>query len=471
MQSSKEAAKAKPVQKAGNASKKHWNTLLTDKAEQAALLLQAVVESSQDGIISTNMQGVITSWNTAAERMFGYSPEEIVGESILKIIPAELQKDEPSTLARVAVGERIEHFQTTRLHKNGSRVEVSLSVSPIRNHEGGVIGAAKIARDITQQRLDERSTRQLAAIVDSSDDAIVSKDLNGVITNWNRAAERIFGYAAHEIIGRNVLTIIPPELHSDEPMILGKIRAGDRIEHFETIRLHKNGARIPISLSISPIRDSQGKIVGAAKIARDISQQVNDQQAALRYSALVESSEDAIITKDLDGVITSWNPAAERIFGYAPHEIIGRNVLTIIPKDLQSDEPVILAKIRAGERIEHFQTVRIHKNGTPLDVSLTVSPVRDGGRIVGAAKIVRDVTRQRKMESALHTSERLASVGRLAATIAHEINKTIGSRHELHLSLPHGPESAGECGGISQDCGSGIESRSSGRTADPRLLS
>lgn len=371
------------------------------------------------------MQGVITSWNTAAERMFGYSPEEIIGQSVLKIIPEELQKDEPATLSRVAVGERIEHFQTTRLHKNGSRVEVSLSVSPIRNHEGDVVGAAKIARDITQQRLDERSTRQLAAIVDSSDDAIVSKDLNGVITSWNRAAERIFGYSAHEIIGRNVLTIIPPELYSDETMILGKIRAGDRIEHFETIRLHKNGARIPISLSISPIRDSQGKIVGAAKIARDISQQVTDQQAALRYAALVESSEDAIITKDLNGVITSWNPAAQRIFGYTPHEIIGRNILTIIPKELQSDEPVILAKIRAGERIEHFQTVRLHKNGTRLDVSLTVSPVRDGGRIVGAAKIVRDVTRQRKMESALHTSERLASVGRLAATIAHEINNPL----------------------------------------------
>jgi PAS domain S-box-containing protein len=208
-------------------------------------------------------------------------------------------------------------------------------------------------------------------------------------------------------------------------MILGKIRAGDRIDHFQTIRLHKNGARIPISLSVSPIRDAQGKIIGAAKIARDISQQVNDQQAALRYSALVESSEDAIITKDLNGIITSWNPAAERIFGYAPHEIIGRNVLTIIPKDLHPDETVILGKIRAGERIEHFQTVRMHKNGMPLDVSLTVSPVRDGGKIIGAAKIVRDVTRQRKMENALHTSERLASVGRLAATIAHEINNPL----------------------------------------------
>ena len=143
-------------------------------------------------------------------------------------------------------------------------------------------------------------------------------------------------------------------------------------------------------------------------------------------AAIVESSDDAIVSKDLNGVVTSWNQGAERIFGYTPQEIVGKPITVIIPPELHGQEPQILAKIQAGERIEHFQTVRLHKDGHLIDVSLTVSPVRDSrGVVVGAAKIARDVTDQKKLEAAFHTSERLASVGRLAATIAHEINNPL----------------------------------------------
>ena len=247
----------------------------------------------------------------------------------------------------------------------------------------------------------EQAALLLQAIIDSSDDAIISKDLNGVITSWNRAAGKMFGYAPEEIIGRNILTIVPAELYKEEPAILGNVRNGERIEHFETVRCRKDGSRINISLSVSPIRNHEGDIIGAAKIARDITQQKHDQQRANRLSALVASSDDAIISKDLNGFVTSWNPAAERIFGYTAKEAIGQNILFIIPRELHKDEPVILAKIRAGERIEHFETVRVTKSGERLNVSLTVSPIRDGGKIVGAAKILRDVTKQKKMEAAL----------------------------------------------------------------------
>lgn len=148
--------------------------------------------------------------------------------------------------------------------------------------------------------------------------------------------------------------------------------------------------------------------------------------AALRLAAIVESSDDAIVSKDLNGIVTSWNKAAERIFGYKAEEIIGKPITLIIPPELQDDEPRILAKLRAGERIDHFQTVRMRKDGERLDISLTVSPIKDHtGKVIGAAKIARDITQQKRLEEAIQISERLASVGRLAATVAHEINNPL----------------------------------------------
>jgi len=150
------------------------------------------------------------------------------------------------------------------------------------------------------------------------------------------------------------------------------------------------------------------------------------EEAVFRLAAIVESSDDAIISKNLQGIITSWNHSAERIFGYKAIEVIGRSIELIIPPELHFDEVRILAQIAAGERIDHFQTVRVRKDGERVDVSLTVSPVRDyDGTIIGAAKILRDITQQRKLEAALHATERLASAGRLAATISHEINNPL----------------------------------------------
>jgi PAS domain S-box-containing protein len=148
--------------------------------------------------------------------------------------------------------------------------------------------------------------------------------------------------------------------------------------------------------------------------------------ASERLAATVESSEDAIVSKDLKAIITSWNPGAERMFGYTAAEIIGRSIRTIIAPELYADEDKILATIARGERIEHFETMRVKKSGERIEISLTVSPVKDHrGRIIGAAKIARDMTQYKKTESALQTSERLASVGRLAATVAHEINNPL----------------------------------------------
>ena len=269
--------------------------------------------------------------------------------------------------------------------------------------------------------LDDLAVRHLARVVESSDDAIVSKDLNGTIVSWNRAAERMFGYTAGEAIGRSIRMIIPADRQGEEDLVLGRIRAGEAITHFETIRQRKDGTLIPISLSVSPIHDEAGRVIGASKIARDVSERAQAEIARRRLAAVVESSDDAIITKDLTSIVTSWNPAAERMFGYTAAEAIGKSIRMLIPDELQSEEDVVLAKIRAGEQIDHYETVRQRKDGARLNISLSVSPIRNAaGEIVGASKIARDVTERTRLrdlasEQARNT-EKLAEVGAMVAS-------------------------------------------------------
>jgi PAS domain S-box-containing protein len=263
--------------------------------------------------------------------------------------------------------------------------------------------------------------RHLAKVVESSDDAIVSKDLNGIVTSWNRAAERMFGYTAEEAVGQSIRIIIPDDRQSEEDFVLAQVRSGQSLSHFETIRRRKDGSLVPISLTVSPIYNDAGVVVGASKIARDIADRQRAEEAADRLAAVIQSSDDAIVTKSLDSIITSWNPAAERMFGYTKEEAIGQSIRMIIPPERQSEEDVVLAKIRAGERVDHYETVRQRKDGTRLHVSLTVSPLRSAeGRIIGASKIARDITEQKRLQAeALEhavTTEKLAAVGALVAS-------------------------------------------------------
>lgn len=268
----------------------------------------------------------------------------------------------------------------------------------------------------------------LAAIVDSSDDAIVSKNLNGIILTWNPAAERLFGYSASEIIGKSILTLIPPERQHEEDMILGKLRAGERIDHFETVRMRKSGERFPISVTISPIRDQNGKVIAASKIARDISERKRLDESRHRLAAIVDSADDAIISKDLNGVILTWNRGAEKIFGYTADEIIGQPILLLFPDELKHEEDEILRKMREGQRIEHYETVRKRKNGQTVDISVTISPIRDeSGTVIAVSKIARDISDKKRIERLLLQSEKLAAMGRMAAAVAHEINNPLES--------------------------------------------
>ena len=202
----------------------------------------------------------------------------------------------------------------------------------------------------------------LAAIVQSSEDAILSKDLDGIIQSCNAAGERIFGYPAAELVGKPVRILIPPERQSEEDDILDRIRNGRRVEHFETVRVTREGRRIDVSLTISPVRDASGRIIGASKIARDITEQKRARRAQAYLAAIVESSDDAILSKDLDGIVQSCNARAEELFGYEAHELVGRSIRILIPEDRQSEEDEILATIRSGGHLDHFETVRLTKD-------------------------------------------------------------------------------------------------------------
>ena len=249
-------------------------------------------------------------------------------------------------------------------------------------------------------------SQRYQALVESSDDAILSKDLNGTITSWNKGAQRIFGYTASEAIGRSIKMLVPPELHGEEDNILARLRMGLRVDHYVTKRLHKDGHVVDISLTISPIKDEQGKIIGASKVARDISLQLRESELRNHLSAIVESSNDAIVSKDLTGTITSWNKGAERIFGYSAEEVIGRSIYLLIPPEYHEQEKEILAKLRNGQRIEHFETVRLTKSGEKLAISLAISPIRnDRDEIVGASKVARDITAQKRVQDRIRESE------------------------------------------------------------------
>lgn len=372
---------------------------MTRQTMDIAARLSAIVESSDDAIISKKFDGTIISWNEAAQKIFGYTAEEAINSNISIIIPGELYDEESEINNKVKNGERINHYETTRKTKNGNKISIALTISPIKDVKGNIIGISKIGRDISEQKLASEKQAALASIVNSSDDAIISKTLDGIITSWNQAAHKMFGYTEKEVLGKHISIIIPQERLHEESMIIENVRKGIRVDHFPTVRVTKNKKQVSISLTVSPIKDTAGNIIGASKIARDISGEKLAEEKQAILAAIVNSSDDAIISKTLFGIITSWNHAATKMFGYTEPEVIGKHISIIIPPDRMNEETMIIESIRNGKKIQHFETVRIAKDGKKVNIALTVSPVRNkDGKVIGASKIARDITEKIEVE-------------------------------------------------------------------------
>jgi PAS domain S-box-containing protein len=254
----------------------------------------------------------------------------------------------------------------------------------------------------------------------------VSKTLEGVVLSWNPAAERIFGYSAKEMVGSSIYKLVPPDLHDDERMVLERISQGDSVAHFETIRLKKDGTLFPVELTVSPIRDPDGVIVGASSIKRDMTERRRAVEISSRLAAIVHSSDDAILSKSLDGVVLDWNAAAERMYGFTAGEMIGRSIYAVVPDELQFEEREILERVARGEHVDHYETVRVRRDGSRFDVALTLSPVRDaGGNIIGASSIQRDITLSKRSEEALRQAAKMEAIGALAGGLAHDFNNQL----------------------------------------------
>jgi PAS domain S-box-containing protein len=250
--------------------------------------LASIVDSSEDAILSKTMEGIITSWNSGAEELYGYKADEVIGKHVSILIPYDQLDEIPQLMRRLANGEVIGHYETLRKRKNGSLIDVALTISPMRDEKGNIVGASAVARNITLEKRLRAERQFLGLIVEGSDDAIYSKDLNGIVLSWNPGAEKIFGYTPEEIIGKPVAMLTAPGNENQVPEILSQLKAGNRIEHFETQRKRKDGTLIHVSLTISPVKDDSGNIIAASSIAKDITKQ---KQAAMVIQAQLQEKQ------------------------------------------------------------------------------------------------------------------------------------------------------------------------------------
>jgi len=247
-------------------------SLAEQENQKPQIFLASIIDSTDDAVIGKSLTGEILSWNKGAERTYGYSSDEIIGQNISALIPDDRKSERDDFLSKIVRGESIDHCETLRAKKDGTLINVSLAIAPIKNSKGDIVGASTIARDITEQGHARETESYLASIIDSTDNAVIGKSLTGEILSWNKGAEKTYGYSSDEIIGQNISILIPDDRKDEQDDFLAKIVKGETIDHYETLRAKKDGSLINVSLAIAPIKNSKGDIVGASTIARDITE-------------------------------------------------------------------------------------------------------------------------------------------------------------------------------------------------------
>jgi PAS domain S-box-containing protein len=383
--------------------------LKTQDLARSLAMMRATLESTTDGILVTDGGGKVTGFNERFVEMWRM-PREIMDSKEhrqLQEVACHYFTDPRQFLARIEdiyASSPPESYDLLEL-ADGRVVE---RFSRIQFVDERNVGRVWSFRDITERRRAEEALQKQSewfrVTLSSIGDAVITTDTEGRVTSLNRVAEFLTGWTQCDAQGQpleRVFYIVNEQSReSVENPAIRSLREGKVVSLANhTILIAKDGLERAIDDSAAPIKDEQGKIIGVVLIFRDVTEARRAVEARLRLSAIVESSDDAIISKNLEGIIVSWNKGAERLYGYTAEEVVGKPLSILIPPDHDDELPVIMERLKRGEQIEHFETVRMRKDSSRLDVSLTISPVRTAdGKIIGASKIARDITASKQTE-------------------------------------------------------------------------
>lgn len=379
-------------------------------AEETKGFLAAIVESSDDAIIACTPAGILRSWNRGAEALFGWSAGEAIGMPLSMLVAPERLPLLPSFMDRALQGNAVPQHEGVTLHKNGRRIHVAVTASAIRDATGEPVAISLVIRDITERREAEKTRALLASIVESSDSAIMSAALDGTILSWNESAEKLYGYSAGEIIGRNGGILIPFDRRHEFSELLDTIRSGST-SHLTTIRQARDGRQLDVALAVSPVRNAAGEIVGMSVAARDAGERVRAERALQeseeRFRGVFENAPFGMCAHGLDGRFTQVNAAFCRMVGYSERELLSKAWIELShPDDRDAD-------LKRGQRLlggltESVDVERryMHRGGNEVWGRVRVSLVRDSaGRPSYSVVHVEDITKRKRSEEALRESE------------------------------------------------------------------
>jgi PAS domain S-box-containing protein len=328
------------------------------------------------------------------------------------------------------------------VRRDGTVFPVSLTISPIRDDHGKITGISTVTSDQTAQRRSIEVAQRMSAIVENSADAILSTTLDGIVTSWNPASEQIYGYTSAEIIGKSSQALSPPDRTQEAADILGRIKTGQRVEHYETFRIRKDGTQFPISLTVSPIRDADAKVIGASVIARDLTQRTRAADAA---RSMLEASLDLMVAVDPEGTITDANQPTVNATGASREELIGTSFSGYFT-DPQKAEDIYERVSTEGKAMNHPLTLR-HRDGTVIEVLCNASAYYDPrGGVLGVFVAARDITKQilaQREAAHQHAIEldRLAELERAAALALEREHEMSDLKEEIERLRKHTPAS------------------------------
>ncbi len=379
--------------------KKARQQVVLSPSEQGTL--RGLVEAAPDAIVAVDANGVIALVNAQTERLFGYSRDELVGQPVELLVPEHARAVHPERrggyLADPQPRSMGVGMELAGRRKDGTEFPAEISLSAIETDEGPLVSAA--VRDVSDRK---RAEAKFRGLLEAAPDAIVGVGPDGLIALVNAQAERLFGYYRDEMVGEPVEILVPEGVRgihptrrsgyftdpTPRPMGAGMELAGRR----------KDGTEFPAEISLSAIETEEGVLVSAA--VRDVTDRRRAAEAQAQLASIVRSSHDAIIGETLDGVITTWNPGAERLYGYNAEEMVGASMEALIPPGRRAEEAENLARIARGERIEQYQSERVRKDGNVVSVSLSASPIADAsGQIIGAARMSRDISDRQRAEA------------------------------------------------------------------------